>query len=371
MTMTMQFRAQAVTALVACALLALAPGSAVADPVTTPNTFTSGSPAVASEVNANFLAFEAAVNDNDAKIEALLALNDEFAKTNDDLLLRVQELEAFVADLRAVLSLRDDDQGNPAVIFSGVNVQINNGLGATDSINGLGNLIIGYDEPTQNLNQVCSNGQFTSEAECLANNEVFSSIHKSGSHNLIIGEQHNYSRVGGLVAGLQNTVIADNSSVSGGLFNVASGLGSSVSGGGGNQASGGASSVSGGGLNIASALRSSISGGQFNKADGSFSSVSGGRLNTASGEESSISGGRMNIASGTESSVSGGQENLASEFSSSVSGGRFNLATGVASSVTGGQGNAASGGGSSVSGGRSREASDNFDWVGGSLTEDQ
>ena len=363
----------AVTALVLSVL-----DVAVAGPVTTPNAFTGGTPAVAAEVNANFAAFEAAVNDNDTRIAQLLADNvalvrrlDELVASNQQLSDDLAEARTFIEDLRSVMSLQDDNQGNPAVVFSGVNVQINNGQGATDSINGLGNLVIGYDEPTQNLDRVCSNGLFQSEADCLANNEVFSNIHKSGSHNLVIGERHNYSRVGGLIAGLQNMVIADNSSVPGGEFNVASGPRSTVSGGGGNQATGRATSVSGGGLNVASALRSSVSGGQFNRADGQFSSVSGGRLNTASGDESSISGGGTNVASGAESSVSGGNENVASEFSSSVSGGRFNAATGVASSVTGGQGNTASGGGSSVSGGRSREASDNFDWVAGSLTEDQ
>ena len=325
MTMTTQSYLQAVAGFAACSLVALAPTSAAADPVTTPNTFTSGSPAVAAEVNANFLAFEMAVNDNNARIEALRAENDEFAKTNGDLLLRVQELEAFIVELRAVLSLQDDNQGNPAVVFSGVNVQINNGEGATDSINGLGNLIIGYDEPTQFQSGVCSLGQFESEADCLANNEVFSNIHKSGSHNLIIGAQHNYSRAGGLVAGLRNTVNGDSASVLGGISNYASGTRSSVSGGSENRASGTHSSVSGGGRNIASALLSSVS------------------------------GGRQNTASGTVSSISGGQ---------------FNVATGVASSVTGGQDNVASGDGSSVSGGRSREASGNFEWVAGSLAED-
>lgn len=41
-------------------------GLAFASSVSTPNTFVSGAPALASEVNANFAAHEAAINDNDA-----------------------------------------------------------------------------------------------------------------------------------------------------------------------------------------------------------------------------------------------------------------------------------------------------------------
>ena len=50
-------------------LLAIAVASIVsASPVNVPNTFTPGTPAVAAEVNANFAAVEAAVNDNDSRI---------------------------------------------------------------------------------------------------------------------------------------------------------------------------------------------------------------------------------------------------------------------------------------------------------------
>jgi hypothetical protein len=48
------------------ALLTL--GIAVASSVVTPNTFVAGTPAVASQVNANFTAHAAAINDNDTRI---------------------------------------------------------------------------------------------------------------------------------------------------------------------------------------------------------------------------------------------------------------------------------------------------------------
>lgn len=44
---------------------------AQAGEVTIPNTFQSGTPAVAAEVNANFTALETAVYDNDSRIAAL------------------------------------------------------------------------------------------------------------------------------------------------------------------------------------------------------------------------------------------------------------------------------------------------------------
>jgi hypothetical protein len=107
-------------------------------------------------------------------------------------------------------------------VFEGVNVHVRNGLGGTDSVNARGNLIVGYDEAR------------TTGSD------------KTGSHNLVVGWQHNYSSYGGLVAGSQNTVSAPFGSVSGGQNNTASAWVSSVSGGYTNTASGGWSSVSGG-----------------------------------------------------------------------------------------------------------------------------
>jgi hypothetical protein len=49
----------------------LASIAANASELTTPNVFTSGTPALASEVNENFSAIEAAVNDNDGRIAAM------------------------------------------------------------------------------------------------------------------------------------------------------------------------------------------------------------------------------------------------------------------------------------------------------------
>ncbi len=143
-------------------------------------------------------------------------------------------------------------------VQEGCNVHVRNGDGSTASTNGLGNLIVGYDEDSGDT--------------------------KSGSHNLVVGPYHSYSNYGGLVAGYNNVVSGSYASVSGGY---------------GNEASGGYASVSGGRFNEASNSFASVSGGYGNKASYYYASVSGGYYNEASGHGSSVSGGYYNKASGT------------------------------------------------------------------------
>ena len=145
----------------------------------------------------------------------------------------------------------DDGFGNmiPTISFHGANVRIVNGSGSTDgAVDGTGNLIVGYNElrlsPEPN--------------------------DRSGSHNLVVGKEHNFNSFGGLVAGLRNTLSANHSSVSGGRDNTASGYYSSVSGGSSNTASGSRSSVSGGAANTASGSRSSVSGGLSRTVSGDW-----------------------------------------------------------------------------------------------------
>jgi len=177
----------------------------------------------------------------------------------------------------------------PHVIFSGANVHIESGAGATNdngSLTGLGNLVIGYNEMVFN-----------------------SSAQRGGSHNLIVGPEHTYSSYGGLVAGWYNAVTAAFTSVSGGEQNIASGGAASVCGGAGNLANGNYASVSGGVSNTASGLYGSVSGGGGNIASGIYASVSAGAGNIASGNYGSVSGGGANTAVGEYASVSGGQNN--------------------------------------------------------------
>jgi hypothetical protein len=188
------------------------------------------------------------------------------------------------------------------IFITGANLHLVNGLGSTDCDgneipdcpNGLGNLIVGYNE-------------MRSEEENI----------RTGSHTVVVGEQNNFSHVGGLVVGVFNTIRADFASVSGGAFNTASGANAAVSGGVSNTASGVFAAVSGGQNNTASGIVSSISGGAFNTANGEAASVSGGQNNTVtvSGNLASISGGQNNTASQNFAAVSGGQNiEQAAEF---------------------------------------------------------
>jgi hypothetical protein len=253
-----------------------------------------------------------------------------------------------------------DDAANEVVI-TGANLRIVNGLGATDTTNGLGNLIVGYNELRNDPNRPDN---------------------RTGSHNVVVGKRLNFSSFGGLVVGLDNEISGqfasvsggtrniasgDFSSVSGGQFNTASGERASVSGGGQNAASGPIASISGGALNIASGGVSSVSGGANNTATNDFTWVTGGEFNTASGERASVCGGESNQATGVSASVCGGFRNTASFNISSVSGGVNNTASGLGASVSGGENNTASGNFSSVSGGTNRSAPGPENWAAGAL----
>jgi hypothetical protein len=73
------------------------------------------------------------------------------------------------------------DAATNEVIITGANLRIVNGLGTTDTTNGLGNLIVGYNESRGGENV------------------------RTGSHNVVVGQQHNFSRFGGIVAALATT----------------------------------------------------------------------------------------------------------------------------------------------------------------------
>ena len=286
----------------------------------------------------------------------------------------VADLQGQIDDLKALLagvSRAGDD-----ITFERVNVHIVNGNGYTDSFtNGLGNLIVGYNE------------------------SYGTGDDRTGSHNIVVGRYLNYSSYGGLVVGYGNEISGEYASVSGGIGNTASGDHSSVSGGRINTASGYISSISGGNINTASDQYSSVSGGEYNTASDYGSSVSGGRYNVASGgfsfvgggggsspsdgntafaKYSSVLGGWRNIAGdpdledhdiGAQSVISAGSNNVASGDRSAVSGGYNNIASAAGASVSGGRLNTASALGASVSGGDNTSVADNFDWAAGDLYE--
>ncbi len=241
---------------------------------------------------------------------------------------RIASLEAnTVLGLDGYLALdTTTDPGRPIVAFEGVNVRVGNGLGSTGTTNGLGNLLIGYNEARiPGDRDECSNPGYNDSTDCLAAGGTWGPVHRGGSHNLVVGEGHNYDRNGGLVAGFLNSIRANFATVSGGLYNT---------------------------------------------ARAPYASVSGGVDNVASASYASVSGGTANTASGTAASVSGGPSNTASGFGASVSGGTDNTASSTAASVSGGLNNVASASYASVSGGRNRTASGSDDWVAGGLFQD-
>ena len=196
----------------------------------------------------------------------------------------------------SIVQLPDGKGGTVKTLrVEGINLQIVNGLGATNGdptgsfdgvgaiTNGLGNLIVGYNELDPD------------EA-----NE------RTGSHNIVVGVENDFTAFGGLVGAR------------------------------GNRIDGAFTSVFGGSANTASGLSSSVFGGYFNSANGAFSAVVGGQDNTAGGDFSSVAGGRSNSADGVHTSVTGGASNTATAPTSSVTGGAFNSANGVSSSVSGG-----------------------------------
>jgi hypothetical protein len=158
----------------------------------------------------------------------------------------VTALQNF-APISSLFSEQTSDFG-PEVFLTGANLHIVNGLGATNGepgdpedrantvVNGLGNLIVGY-------------------------NENLFGYERTGSHNIVAGAGHGWKSFGGLVVGHFNRISGQYASVSGGTQNRATDYGASVSGGVFNTSSNIHASVSGGAANTASGLAASVSGG--------------------------------------------------------------------------------------------------------------
>ena len=319
-----------------------------------------------------------------AKSSALASLTSQLASLqgqNQSLSGQVSQLSTTVTQLNGKVSsleslLAGVARAGTTLKFSGLNLQIVSGSGSTTgTVNGLGNLIIGYNENPGT---------------------------QTGSHNLVLGDGQSFTSYGGIVGGQDNVLsgpfadvfgnsnraTASSTSVLGGKFNLASDPFSSISGGCdgvagtasalvGTCGSTGTESISGGLLNRADGLFSSVSAGQQNHADGYATAVSGGDHNTAGGSGSgnfaSITGGASNVADGDESAITGGQFNETSDDNSFVAGGCDNLAgSGTAptgncvntdsglldghDAILGGLTNATTAIGSSVSGGENNQA---------------
>lgn len=210
------------------------------------------------------------------------------------------------------------------VTFSGCNVNIRNGAGSTGATNGLGNLVVGYNEAT-------------------------GPTPRTGSHNLVVGQEHAYSSSAGLIVGKDNYASGPNVFVAGEQ----------------SQADGAAASVSGGFHNFAGGNHATVSGGKNNQSDAEYAAVSGGEGNVALGLGASITGGQDNEAQGDYASITGGESNIADGTYGTVTGGIGNVVYGSHAAVTGGFGNAANGSYSTVASGRDNAADGEGSFVGG------
>jgi len=247
------------------------------------------------------------------------------------------------------------------LVFSGVNLQIVSGSGSTSGEVGV-TCVVNADcpstiAPTQSW---CEFDDGAVQGNCVSTNGSGNLIvgynedsgggaNKVGSHNLVVGPDHTYSKYGGLVAGSANALSAVHSSVTGGS---------------GNAATGRYSSIAAGHNNIALASHAAVTGGESNWATGAYSAVSGGRQNIAGGAPVCLGGPNGGLpctydqdcgvdpstgftgvcGGGAYSSVCAGKSGTASGDYSSVAGGQSNEARAEYGSVTGGGNNLAGGG---------------------------
>jgi trimeric autotransporter adhesin len=234
------------------------------------------------------------------------------------------------------------------IFVDGANLHIRNGAGGTRTSNGVGNLVLGYDEPVDSYAFYDTTGTGV---------EQQGGSQKTGSHNLVIGDGHSYTSFAGIVAGRNNRGTGAYATITAGEANIARGAGASVSGGSRNLAKGSLAAVSGGLDNDATGDNASVSGGAANVASGARASVLAGSGNSAEGPESAIVSGSGNRAIGPQSSVLAGSLNRSEGSQSAIVAGGFNNASGQNAAVVAGVANTASGGSSAVVAGRFNSAS--------------
>ena len=163
-----------------------------------------------------------------------------------------------------------------------------------------------------------------------------------GDENLVttgmasIGPGHTVSGAYTFIAGQDNTVSADHTTVAGGWHNRALGSAAAVAGGWYNTARAEAATVGGGSSNDAAATGATICGGSGNDAEGGQSVIGGGLQNSAIGPSSVIGGGQNNSAGGPGSIVGGGAWNVTDGYNSIIGGGYSNEVNADYSAILGG-----------------------------------
>jgi hypothetical protein len=136
------------------------------------------------------------------------------------------QVKALTSEVTALKTLttgltRSKVAGHETLTIAKENVQIVNGTRSETDLNGLGNLIIGYND--------------NSESEV-----------RTGSHNLVVGDDNGYSSYGGIVAGILDSISGPDSAVLGGTGNGAQAPNSTIVGGKFNITTGALASILGG-----------------------------------------------------------------------------------------------------------------------------
>ena len=213
--------------------------------------------------------------------ELLVAQQEQIASLEEQL----QGQEQAIASLEPLLSLAPVAErssfGQDTWNLSGLNVRLDNGAGTTyGASNGLGNLILGYNE---------SEGGHRDAEGNFMDGEV-----RVGSHNLVVGAGHTYGSNGSLLGGYNNSLFGQGSAILSGQASLVTGT------------------------------WSAILGGLDNRATATNTCISGGHSNTASGDRASVSGGLLNISAGIATSILGGQYMQVSEQYETASG-QYNI----------------------------------------------
>lgn len=107
----------------------------------------------------------------------------------------IAALQTEINLLKSLLAGVTREDGGDTIRITGANLQVVSGSGTTDgSVNGLGNIIIGYNE-----------SRTTSPLD-----------ERTGSHMLVLGAESNYTSFGGIVSGKTNHTSGPFSSILGG-----------------------------------------------------------------------------------------------------------------------------------------------------------
>ena len=211
----------------------------------------------------------------------LVAQQEQIASLEEQLLGQEQAIASLAPLLSLVPVAERSSFGQYTWNLSGLNVRLDNGAGTTyGASNGLGNLILGYNE---------SEGGHRDAEGNFVDGEV-----RVGSHNLVVGAGHTYGSNGSLLGGYNNSLFGQGSAILSGQASLATGT------------------------------WSAILGGLDNRATATNTCISGGHSNTASGDRASVSGGLLNISSGIATSILGGQYMQVSEQYETASG-QYNI----------------------------------------------